>query len=99
MRSLRYLNAILTVVAILLALHLWTLWAGEPVGLNGLMAAPAHAKDLPVGLNSASIERKQIAELLKQLNHRTDELITLFRSGRARINVGLPTEKDGPIPK
>lgn len=96
MRSLRYLNAILTAVAILLTVQLWMWWVGDASENHGFMVSPVHAQAVPVGLNNASSERRQIAELLKKLNHRTEELITLFRSGRARINVEIPSENGGP---
>ena len=87
MRSLRYLNAMLTVLSVLLALHLWTLWTGD--GAGGLLpeARVANAVSRPVGLPNASAQRMEIVGLLKQQNRKIDELIGLFRSGTARVKL------------
>jgi len=87
MRSLRYLNTVLTVIAILLTAHLWALWTiPVPTGSQEAvldLAAPAHAAGLP----NSGMQRKQTNDLLKQLIQKTEELSGLFKNGRARIRI------------
>lgn len=81
MRSLRYLNTVLTVIAVLLALHLWTLWIGGPSAV-ATAAAP--------GLGNAATQRRQMVDQLKRLTVKIEELTSLFRSGQARVKVDAP---------
>ena len=57
MKSLRYLNMILTVVAVLLTLNLWTQWTSSagPLALDG--AATAHAAE--EGLGNPAAQRNE----------------------------------------
>ena len=88
MRSLRYLNAILTVLTVLLALHLWTLWTGDGVGRLAPTSRVADAASRgAAGIPNSSAQRKEMVDLLKQQNRKTDELIGLFRSGTARVKL------------
>ena len=82
-QTLRYLNGILTVLALLLALNLWTAWASPdvPSATN-----EAHARGIP----DAGAQRQEIISLLKQLNQRSDDMNALLRSGDVRARVILP---------
>lgn len=86
MRSLRYLNTVLTLIAILLTLHLWTLWNG-PAGAAVSSVTPAQAAPRTAGIPNATGQRYEMVDLLKQLNRKTDELTGLFRSGKAKVTV------------
>ena len=56
MRSIRYLNTVLTVIAMLLTLQLWTLWTSPPA--QTLSAAQmAHARGRPAGFPNAAAQR------------------------------------------
>ncbi|MCC7146604.1 MAG: hypothetical protein IT443_09175 [Phycisphaeraceae bacterium] len=81
MRSLRYLNAVLTLIALLLTVHLWTLWTLSPVDLS--LAQTARAEGIP---DSGAQRNEMIAEL-KSLNQRMDSLIGLLRSGEVRVRL------------
>lgn len=87
MASLRYLNFVLTVIAVLLGMHLWTSWSVPT-------AAPAYAapQEAPSGggIPNAGAQRQQQVDMLKRLSQQTDELIGLFRSGQARVRVDAP---------
>lgn len=86
MRSIKYLNTVLTVIAVLLALQLWTLWTVGPVGQSdGPIGfdTPAQA----VGIPNAGQQRKQIADAIKQLSGQVESLGNLFRSGQARVRI------------
>lgn len=93
MRSLRYLNTVLTVITILLTLQLWTLWAtsGRYDGPAADMTSIARAGGIP----NAGMQRNQTNDLLKALVQKTEELTGLFKSGRARMRLEQPPDKYG----
>ncbi len=80
MRSLRYLNVVLTVLTVVLTLHLWTLWTGEALSS---VTPSAHAGGLP----DAGAQRKEMIDLLKGMNQKMDQLAALLKSGEARVRV------------
>ncbi len=86
MRSLRYLNTVLILIAILLTLHLWTLWNG-PIGMAMSPVTTAQAAPRALGIPNAAEQRHEMVDLLKRLNSKTDELIGLFRWGKATVLV------------
>jgi len=79
MKGLKYLNTMLTVLAVLLALQLWTTWNAAPVDL----AAAAHAQGIP----DEGAQRKQIIDELKLVNKKVEELKGLMVSGKVRVTV------------
>ena len=86
MRSIRYLNTMLTVLAVLLALHLWTAW----------MSAPGASSDaLAQGIPDAGSQRQQMIDQLKLLNQKTDNIQGLLKSGKIRVVVTNPNEGEG----
>ena len=94
MPKLTYLNAILTVLAVLLAMNVW-------VGLHtpgGAMLAPgqhAHAQGIPDG----GAQRLEIVNQLKLLNTRVNEMSDLLRSGDVRVQLDAAARPDdGQIP-
>ncbi len=89
MRSIKYLNTILTVLTVLLALQLWTTWTMPAAGWDH--AQHALAQD---GLANAGAQRKQLIDQTKALTDKVDQLANLFKTGKARVQVeGLSTEK------
>lgn len=107
MRSLGYLNTVLTLIALLLTLHLWTLWTASPA-----IPAPADAgaqqirstggSVTPTGPNSgglpdAASQRREMVDQLRLANQKLekiDQLIELFRDGKARVRVeAVPGDK------
>ena len=92
MRSLRYLNGVLTVIAVLLTLQLWTIWSAGSATLPGASVAEAkttrsQAAAKTGGIPDAGGQRAEMLKLLRQSNQQTDTLIGLFRSGQARVRV------------
>jgi len=87
MRSLRYLNGVLTVIGVLLMLQLWTTWTGG----SASMAAPAMARSqtapTPGGIPNAGAQRRQMVDMLKRISQQTEVLTGLFRTGQARVRV------------
>jgi hypothetical protein len=89
MPSLKYLNTILTVLAVLLGLSLWTAWTQSPD-----FVAPAHAQGIP----DEGAQRKQMIDELKLLNKKVDGLQALLVSGAVRVQVqdnGRDREDEG----
>lgn len=90
MQSHRYLNTILTVIAVLLTLNLWALWSAGGAAQPSLMST---AEAAPAGLPDAGAQRMQVVDELKQLNRKVDELAGLFKSGQARVRMeALPKQ-------
>lgn len=86
MQSIRYLNGILTVLALLLGLHVWTLWTtGAPV-----QPPAAHAQGIP----DSGAQRQEIIDQLKLLNSKTAKLQELMVSGKVRVQVVQPPEEN-----
>ncbi|MEM9753498.1 MAG: hypothetical protein AAF916_08945 [Planctomycetota bacterium] len=80
MRSLRYLNGILTVLAVLLAVNTWVLIAGTPAGTLLSPANEAHAQ----GVGGNAERQAQIVAELKSLNSAVKGLESKLNAG---INV------------
>ncbi len=78
MRRLRYLNFMLTVLAVLLALNVWTAWSAAPP-----LAESAWAQGIP----DAGAQRQQIIDELKKLNKTTDKVKDLLTSGDVIVQV------------
>ena len=93
MRSLRYLNTVLTVIAILLTLQLWTTWSAGSASWPGASVAQAKAKARSQaaarasGIPNAGAQRAETVNQLRKLNQNTETLIGLFRNGKARVRV------------
>jgi hypothetical protein len=99
MKALRYTNAVLTVLAVLLSIQLWTTWHGR--GLAAIEAAPTQAAPpdpsirtgAPGGLPDAGAQRRDIIDLLKRQVQQSDELTKLLRSGQVRVRVENPPKE------
>lgn len=78
MRSIRYTNIVLTILAVLLSLQLWTQWSGGPS-----VGAPAFGQGIPDG----GAQRKQIIDELKLLNSKVEDVKGMFATGKARVTV------------
>jgi len=89
MRSLRYLNVILTAIAILLALQLWTSWT---VGGNASVLGPTQAE--AAGITNAGAQRLEMINLLKKQNQLTGDLVSMLKSGNARVRVSQMRDED-----
>lgn len=78
MPGLRYLNVMLTVLAVVLTLNLWTAWMGG----EGV-ASRAYAQGIP----DAGAQRQQIVDQLKLLNQKAEQIKELLVSGKVRVTV------------
>ena len=87
MRSLRYLNTVLTVIAVLLTVNVWTLWNATPGGEAVSIATEAQA----AGIANAGAQRKQIIDAVNQTKAEVGELKAMFKTGSARVTVENPT--------
>ena len=102
MRSLRYLNTILTVLTVLLAMQLWTSWIAPGAGAahRGGTVVDSDGGSLPSlvspvqaqvneggGIPNAGAQRKEMIDVLKKQSQQMDQLITLLKSGEVRVRV------------
>ncbi len=83
MKSIRYLNIILTVLAGLLTAQLYTTWTQSPSLLSQADAA----------IPDAGAQRDQIISQLKLLNTKQDQLHQLFKTGQAKVRL-VQQDKD-----
>ncbi len=83
MKSLRYLNTILTVIAVLLTVNVWTLWSVTPGGDALSVATEARAD----GIANAGAQRKQIVDAVNQVKAEVGELKGMFKNGTARVRL------------
>ena len=88
MRQLRYLNAVLTVVAVLLTMNLWVAWQTTPGGERLTMTQSANAQ----GLVDAGSQRREMIDLLKQLNVSMSELQGTLTDGTMRLGSNADSE-------
>ena len=79
MRRMRYLNTILTVLAVLLTLNLYATWSVSPVSI----ASEAQAQ----GISNAGSQRKEMVDLLKQINVRLSDMNKSLSDGSVRVRV------------
>ena len=86
MNSLRYLNGVLTVIAILMALGLWTRWTDGTNAVSRPLIASAHAAGIP----DAGGQRQQMVNELKRMSQQVEKLADLFRTGQARVQLDSP---------
>lgn len=100
MKSLRYLNVILTVLAVLLTLQLWTVWNGHgtPIAAAPSIATPALAQSRgptpgASGIPDAGAQRREMVDLLKKLVVQTDEVKSVLTSGQVRVRVENPPKE------
>ena len=79
MRTLKYLNTILTIIALLLTAVLWTLWSHAPMSLAGEAQAQ--------GMVDAGTLRLETLNQIKTLTQKVEELTGLFKNGQARVRL------------
>ena len=92
MKSLRYLNTMLTVIAVLLTVNIWTIWSVSPGGDALSVATEARAEGMP----NAGAQRKEMITAIKKVQAETGELKAMFKSGSARVRLeaGSLPDKD-----
>ncbi|QDU35204.1 hypothetical protein KS4_32840 [Poriferisphaera corsica] len=88
-RSLRYLNGVLTVIAVLLTLNLWAMWQSTPGGEVMSLASKAEAQ----GIANSGAQRKMIIDELKILNSKAAGITGLLQSGKVVVELRNPEFK------
>lgn len=93
MKTLRYLNTVLTVLAILLTLNIYLQLTGSPAGSTVSTANEAHAAtDKPRGVGSSA--QAQLDEL-KSINDTLNQLAGRLTDGTMRVKVdSMPAQSD-----
>ncbi|MFP4146066.1 MAG: hypothetical protein ACOCTI_08175 [Phycisphaeraceae bacterium] len=90
MRSLKYLNTILTVLAVLLTINLWTTWQMGSARDVASLTQPAEAAGVP---NAAS-QRKKMVDLLKVISTDLNEMQQTLQSGEITVKLQAPAGED-----
>jgi|GEM_PF-2516160 len=84
MGTLRYLNVMLTVIAVLLSLQLWTQWTMSPSVITEVHAGnTSRAQPFP----NAAKQRKDMKDSLDKAVRQLQDLNKQFQSGKARVHV------------
>ncbi len=92
MRTIGYLNTVLTVLAVLLTLNLWTAWATTPGGEALSLTSEAAAQ--PEGLPNAAAQRKAILDELKRLNVSVSAMQGTLTDGSMRARIEMPASEN-----
>ena len=96
MISFRYLNMILTILSVLLALQIWTAWTtaapGSSTRVKDFLHYPSVAR--ADGIPNAGMQRKQMLDQLKLQTQKIDDLIKLLKSGQAIVRIQTPPTED-----
>lgn len=92
MNSLRYLNTVLTMIAILLAVHAWAIFAGTDNALPATtpwvsQAQAAGKTPTGGGIPNAGAQRQQMVDMLKRISQQNESLTNMFRTGQARVRL------------
>ncbi|MCC6682733.1 MAG: hypothetical protein IT445_17670 [Phycisphaeraceae bacterium] len=90
MRRLRYLNSVLTVIAVLLTINLYTMWTVTPAG-SAMAPTSSYAADS--GVVDARVQRKEMIDLLKQINSEISAMHSTLSSGKVRVTVENTTSE------
>lgn len=85
MPSLRYLNSVLTIIAVLLTLNVYALWTAAPAG-SALAPAETYAAENQ-GIPNAGQQRLEMINQLKQANAELSVLHRTLTSGQVRVQV------------
>ncbi len=88
MLRLRYLNSVLTVIAVLLTINLYTLWTVTP---GGAALSPSPSMAAEGGVVDARVQRKDMIDQLKQLNSELSAMHRTLSSGNVRVQVETPS--------
>ena len=80
MKPQRSLNALLTVITILLAMNLWTAWTADS---TPRLTSEAQAAGIP----NPGAQRYEMIRELKTMNKKLDELTKLLTTGKAKVTV------------
>ena len=89
MKSLRYLNTMLTLIAVLLTLNVWTLWTVTPGGNTLSVATEAQA----AGMVNAAQQRKEMITALNNINANAAEVKSMLSGGSARVRLEAGSSK------
>jgi len=85
MRSLRYLNTVLTMIMVLLTLNVYALWSATPAG--NLLSTAAEVRAEAGGIPNAAKQRKDILDELKKVTSELSSLQTTMTDGSVRVRL------------
>lgn len=95
MKTLRYLNTVLTVIAVLLTFNVYLQLTTTPAGAAVSPVSEAHAADKPQGVGSTAARAAAQLELLDDINGNLTALSAKLTDGSVRVKVdSMPNEGD-----
>jgi hypothetical protein len=93
MKTLRYLNTVLTLIAVLLTLNLYAQLTATPAGAAVSPTTQALAADQPRGVGSTAAREAAQLEELRDLNAQVARLAAALTDGSVRVKVdSMPGE-------
>lgn len=90
MQQSRYLNAVLTVIAVLLGLNLWVGAHQSPAG----SALDPSGQAMAIGSTDAGQQRTAMIEALKTLNSKVDAMSSKLTDGTLKVEIKNLPNKD-----
>jgi hypothetical protein len=95
MKTLRYLNTVLTLIALLLTLNLYVQLTATPAGAAITAGTAAHANDRPRGVGSTAAREAAQLDELREINATLTVLTAKLGDGSVRVKVdSLPDNGD-----
>ncbi|MEM7626841.1 MAG: hypothetical protein AAF333_14700 [Planctomycetota bacterium] len=95
MKTLRYLNTVLTVIAVLLTLNVYLQLTASPAGAAVSSATEARAADKPKGVGSTAAREQAQLETLRDINNNLVALGAKLTDGSVRVKVdSMPAQGD-----
>lgn len=83
MGSLKYLNGVLTIIAVLLTLNLWTTWNTTPAGQTLSIANQAQA----AGFANPDAQREEMIGLLKKIDQGMADMQKTLTDGSVKAQM------------
>ena len=95
MKTLRYLNTVLTLIALLLTLNLYVQITATPAGAAISPATPAMAADQPRGVGSSAAREAAQLEEMQAMNQKLSTIAAALVDGSMRVKVdSMPAQGD-----
>ncbi|MEL7087029.1 MAG: hypothetical protein AAGL98_01075 [Planctomycetota bacterium] len=95
MKTLRYLNTVLTVIAVLLTINVYVQLTGSPAGAAVSTATQAHAADKAKGVGSTAAREQAQLEALRDINVNLKAAVAKLSDGSVRVKVdSMPAQGD-----
>ncbi|MFA9480194.1 hypothetical protein ACERK3_18125 [Phycisphaerales bacterium AB-hyl4] len=94
MHSMKYLNGVLTVLAVVLTLNLWVALTDSDTAASDRLTMTQQAHAQAAGPPNSAQQRREMIDAIKQTNTQLAELKSLLTSGEVRVRAELPARDD-----